>query len=228
MCNRRHSIDQQLCRWLLLSLDRLESDELTMTHEVLANTLGVRREGITEAARKLHNVGLINYRRGRITVIDRVGVEAYCCECYSVVRGEYDRLPGRMPIVAADCPRGARQWCPQWRIDRSLQSGRRMRGEQPPLFRLVARNIGRDVGDVVGAQRELLRVLDVPATMPLICVSSSVSDLPGIALELMAGRARALRRFSGRPRCRPHGREWWTRASREWQPQMIRDWFHRL
>jgi len=95
VCNRRHSIDQQLCRWLLLSLDRLGSDELTMTHEVLANTLGVRREGITEAARKLHNVGLINYRRGRITVIDRVGVEAYCCECYSVVRGEYDRLPGR-------------------------------------------------------------------------------------------------------------------------------------
>ncbi len=95
VCNRRHSIDQQLCRWLLLSLDRLESEELTMTHEVLANTLGVRREGITEAARKLHNAGLINYLRGRITVIDRIGVEAYCCECYSVVRGEYDRLPGR-------------------------------------------------------------------------------------------------------------------------------------
>jgi len=94
VCNRRHSIDQQLCRWLLLSLDRLGSDELTMTHEVLASTLGVRREGITEAARKLHNAGLINYRRGRITVIDRIGVEAYCCECYGVVRSEYDRLPG--------------------------------------------------------------------------------------------------------------------------------------
>ncbi len=124
VCNRRHSIDQQLCRWLLLSLDRLESDELTMTHEVLANTLGVRREGITEAARKLHNAGLINYRRGRITVIDRVGVEAYCCECYSVVRGEYDRLPGAYayslhsaPLAAVDrtAPaNGVR------RIDRSL------------------------------------------------------------------------------------------------------------
>ena len=76
VCNRRHSIVQQLCRWLLLSLDRLDSDELTMTHELLANTLGVRREGITEAAHKLQSAGLIAYRRGRITVIDRSGVEA--------------------------------------------------------------------------------------------------------------------------------------------------------
>ena len=73
VCNRRHSIDQQLCRWLLLSLDRLASEELTMTHELLANTLGVRREGITDAARKLQDAGLINYHRGRITVIDRAG-----------------------------------------------------------------------------------------------------------------------------------------------------------
>ena len=94
VCNRRHSIDQQFCRWLLLSLDRLASDELTMTHEQLANTLGVRREGITEAARKLQNAGLITYHRGRITVIDRLGLEALCCECYRVVRREYDRLPG--------------------------------------------------------------------------------------------------------------------------------------
>jgi len=93
VCNRRHSIVQQLCRWLLLSLDRLDSDELTMTHELLANTLGVRREGITEAAHKLQSAGLIAYQRGRITVIDRSGIEACCCECYGVVRREYDRLP---------------------------------------------------------------------------------------------------------------------------------------
>lgn len=93
LCNQHHSIDQQLCRWLLMSLDRVGSDDLTMTHEILANTLGVRREGITEAARKLQNAGLISYRRGRITVLDRAGVEACCCECYAVVRGEYDRLP---------------------------------------------------------------------------------------------------------------------------------------
>lgn len=94
VCNRRHSIDQQLCRWMLLNLDRLASEELAMTHELLANTLGVRREGVTDAARKLHAAGLINYRRGRITVIDRAGVEAYCCECYGVMRAAYDRLPG--------------------------------------------------------------------------------------------------------------------------------------
>ena len=92
-CNRRHSIDQQLCRWLLISLDRLASDELTMTHEMLANTLGVRREGITEAAHKLQSAGFIAYRRGRITVLDRIGVEALCCECYRVMSREYNRLP---------------------------------------------------------------------------------------------------------------------------------------
>jgi CRP-like cAMP-binding protein len=92
-CNRRHSIDQQVCRWLLTSLDRLASDELTMTHEMLANTLGVRREGITEAAHKLQGAGFIVYRRGRITVLDRIGVEALCCECYRVMRREYNRLP---------------------------------------------------------------------------------------------------------------------------------------
>jgi CRP-like cAMP-binding protein len=91
-CNRRHSIDQQLCRWILLSLDRLASEEITMTHEALANTLGVRREGITEAARRLQTAGLITYRRGRITIIDRHGLEASCCECYGAVRREYDRL----------------------------------------------------------------------------------------------------------------------------------------
>jgi CRP-like cAMP-binding protein len=94
VCNRRHSIDQQLCRWMLQSLDRLGSEELTMTHELLANTLGVRREGITDAARKLQRAGLITYRRGRITVVDRARVQAYCCDCYGVVRRAYDRLPG--------------------------------------------------------------------------------------------------------------------------------------
>jgi CRP-like cAMP-binding protein len=91
-CNRRHSIDQQLCRWILLSLDRLASEELTMTHELLANTLGVRREGITEAARRLQTAGLITYRRGRVTIVDRRGLEACCCECYGALRREYDRL----------------------------------------------------------------------------------------------------------------------------------------
>ena len=92
VCNRHHSIDQQLCRWLLLSLDRLESDELTMTQELIANMLGVRREGVTEAAGKLQKLGLIHYSRGRINVIDRPGLEKICCECYKVVKIEYDRL----------------------------------------------------------------------------------------------------------------------------------------
>lgn len=92
VCNRHHSVDQQLCRWLLLSLDRLASNELTMTQELIANMLGVRREGVTEAAGKLQAAGLIHYRRGRITVIDRPGVEARSCECYQVVKTEFDRL----------------------------------------------------------------------------------------------------------------------------------------
>ncbi len=94
VCNRRHTIDQQLCRWLLLNLDRLETPQLTMTHELLANLMGVRREGITESARKLQIAGFITYSRGLITVVDRAGIEAYCCECYGVVRREYDRLVG--------------------------------------------------------------------------------------------------------------------------------------
>jgi CRP-like cAMP-binding protein len=94
VCNRHHSVDQQLCRWLLLSLDRLGSDrdELAMTQELIANMLGVRREGVTEAAGKLQDAGLIRYRRGRITVLDRHGLEARSCECYQVVKSEYDRL----------------------------------------------------------------------------------------------------------------------------------------
>jgi CRP-like cAMP-binding protein len=92
VCNRHHSVDQQLCRWLLLSLDRLPSSELTMTQELIANMLGVRREGVTEAAGKLQSAGLIHYSRGRITVLDRPGLEARACECYDVVKRESDRL----------------------------------------------------------------------------------------------------------------------------------------
>ena len=92
VCNRHHSVDQQLCRWLLLSLDRLSSSELSMTQELIANMLGVRREGVTEAAGKLQQAGLIHYRRGKIIVLDRARLEARCCECYQVVKTEFDRL----------------------------------------------------------------------------------------------------------------------------------------
>ncbi len=98
VCNRHHSVDQQLCRWLLLSLDRLSSSELAMTQELIANMLGVRREGVTEAAGKLQDAGLIRYRRGRITVFDRPGLEARSCECYRVVKAEFDRL---LPYAAS-------------------------------------------------------------------------------------------------------------------------------
>ncbi len=92
VCNRHHTVDQQLCRWLLLSLDRLPTNELDMTQELIANMLGVRREGVTEAAGKLQKDGLIHYRRGHITVLDRAGLEARVCECYEVVRKELRRL----------------------------------------------------------------------------------------------------------------------------------------
>lgn len=92
VCNRHHSVEQQLCRWLLLSIDRLPEDKLIMTQELIANMLGVRREGVTEAAGKLQSLGLINYRRGHISVLDRAGLEKRSCECYQVVKTEYDRL----------------------------------------------------------------------------------------------------------------------------------------
>jgi CRP-like cAMP-binding protein len=92
VCNRHHSVDQQLCRWLLFSLDRLPGNELVMTQELIANMLGVRREGVTEAAGNLQHAGLINYSRGHITVLDRAGLEARSCECYAVVKKENDRL----------------------------------------------------------------------------------------------------------------------------------------
>ena len=92
VCNRHHSLDQQLCRWLLLSLDRMQGNELVMTQELIANMLGVRREGVTEGAVRLQKLGLISYARGHITVLNRPGLEARTCECYAVVKNEYDRL----------------------------------------------------------------------------------------------------------------------------------------
>jgi CRP-like cAMP-binding protein len=92
VCYRHHSLDQQLCRWLLLSLDRLRTNTLVATQELIANMLGVRREGVTEAAGRLHKTGIIQYQRGRITVLDRVELEKRTCECYAVVKKEYDRL----------------------------------------------------------------------------------------------------------------------------------------
>ena len=102
VCNRHHSVEQQLCRWLLLSLDRLSSAELAMTQELIANMLGVRREGVTEAAGKLQRAGLIRYSRGHITVLDRPGLERTVCECYSVVKREFDRLlPYELPSFSS-------------------------------------------------------------------------------------------------------------------------------
>jgi CRP-like cAMP-binding protein len=98
VCNRHHSLDQQLCRWLLLSLDRLHGSELVMTQELIANMLGVRREGVTAGALKLQEAGLIRYARGRISVLNRPGLEARTCECYAVVKKEYDRL---LPVQMA-------------------------------------------------------------------------------------------------------------------------------
>jgi CRP-like cAMP-binding protein len=97
VCNRHHTLDQQLCRWLLLSLDRLPSNKLVMTQELIANMLGVRREGVTAAAGRLHKAGLIDYQRGHITVLDRPQLERRTCECYAVVKKEYDRLLPNLP-----------------------------------------------------------------------------------------------------------------------------------
>jgi CRP-like cAMP-binding protein len=94
VCNRLHTVEQQLCRWLLLSRDRLNTDELVMTQELIANMLGVRREGVTHAAQRLQATGLVSYVRGRITILDRSGLEATVCECYRVVKDEYNRLLG--------------------------------------------------------------------------------------------------------------------------------------
>jgi CRP-like cAMP-binding protein len=99
VCNRHHSVEQQLCRWLLLTLDRLPSNELTMTQELIASMLGVRREGITETAGNLQRAGLISYRRGHITVLDRSGLESHACECYNVVKKEFHRLLSDTSVI---------------------------------------------------------------------------------------------------------------------------------
>lgn len=101
VCNRHHSFSQQLCRWLLLSLDRLPTNRVTMTQELIANMLGVRREGVTDAAGTLQKAGAIRYRRGQITVLDRTSLERITCECYAVVRRETDRL---LPVTPESTP----------------------------------------------------------------------------------------------------------------------------
>jgi CRP-like cAMP-binding protein len=100
VCNRRHSLDQRLCRWLLMNLDRLPSNDLVVTQDLIANMLGVRREGVNEAARKLQRAGLIQYSRGRIVVLDRAGIEARTCECYAVVKKESARLLPQAQILS--------------------------------------------------------------------------------------------------------------------------------
>jgi CRP-like cAMP-binding protein len=109
VCNRHHSLDKQLCRWLLLSLDRLQGNELVMTQELIANMLGVRREGVTDAAGHLQDAGLIQYSRGHIKVVDRAGLEKRVCECYAVVKKEYDRL---LPYQVPGLPNETRQPLP--------------------------------------------------------------------------------------------------------------------
>lgn len=107
VCNRHHTVDQQLCRWLLMSMDRLPGNELIMTQELIANMLGVRREGVTEAAGKLQVAGLIHYSRGKITVLDRPKLEKRVCECYAVVKKEFDRLlPDHLQRKAITAVRG--------------------------------------------------------------------------------------------------------------------------
>jgi hypothetical protein len=136
VCNRHHSIEQRICRRLLLGLDRVTTDEVTLTHDVLANVLGVWRDGVTKATRELHRSGVIHYHRGHIVVINRAGLEARCCECYGVVKRESDRLLGRS--ASAGLPeyragnlliRGA-HWGPDRVRPRMMISGRARRPEQ--------------------------------------------------------------------------------------------------
>jgi len=107
VCNRHHAVDQQVCRWLLFALDRMPSNGIAMTQERIANLLGVRREGVTEAAGRLQAAGVIEYSRGRIRVLDRAQLESIVCECYAVVKGEYDRLlPPLRPATGGLPPAG--------------------------------------------------------------------------------------------------------------------------
>jgi CRP-like cAMP-binding protein len=108
VCNRHHAVDQQVCRWLLFALDRLPTSEIRMTQERIANLLGVRREGVTEAAGRLQAAEIIEYSRGRIRVLDRAGLEARVCECYAVVKGEYERLLPAVRPATAGSPRAGR------------------------------------------------------------------------------------------------------------------------
>ena len=147
VCNRHHSLDQQLCRWLLLSLDRLPSDELVMTQELIANMLGVRREGVTEAAGHLQDAGLVRYQRGHITVLDRRGLEQRSCECYRVVKTEYEKAaagPGRRVALLhsqAATPRGRLESAPTGRATAS--HARPHRRELPPSRALPRRRLPR-------------------------------------------------------------------------------------
>jgi CRP-like cAMP-binding protein len=123
VCNRHHSLDQQLCRWLLLNLDRLRSNSLAMTQELIAQNLGVRREGVSGAAGQLQTAGLIRYRRGKIAVLDRAGLERRSCECYAVVKKEYDRL---LPAAAVVAPRREPEPVRSWTTNSPLVHGDRL------------------------------------------------------------------------------------------------------
>lgn len=141
VCNRHHAIDRQLCRWLLLTLDRVPSTVLMMTHEQIAHMLGVRREGVTEAVGILQRLGLLHCSRGRIIVVDRAGIEEHCCECYGVVKREFDRL---LPLVAVSPDRPGRYstWnvCPE--AESSAQACRGSRGDRvAPLIDLGAQRV---------------------------------------------------------------------------------------
>lgn len=145
ICNRHHSVDQQLCRWLLMSLDRLRSNEVVMTQELIANMLGVRREGVTVAAQKLHTARLIDYRRGHITVVDRAGLQARCCECYAVVKRESDRL---LP------PRPGIRIAAAWQMTRKPWVNAKLRSRDAS----AAKNASKDVD----ATRPLKRAISTP------------------------------------------------------------------
>ena len=145
VCNRHHSVDQQLCRWLLLSLDRLSSNQLTMTQELIANMLGVRREGVTEAAGKLQKLGVIHYSRGQITVLDRPKLEQLCCECYAVVK-ESDRL---LPQAARKGPSKVRGLIRVRRVTRQARTSAHCEAPERCHFR-CARRVQR-VGGVADA-----------------------------------------------------------------------------
>jgi CRP-like cAMP-binding protein len=150
VCNRHHSVDQQLCRWLLLSLDRLSSNRLSMTQELIANMLGVRREGVTAAAAKLQKLGIIRYSRGLVTVLDRPKLERRCCECYAVVKKETDRLANMNAPDEEPSSRG-RNAAPQ---------GRRTRLKRRPVARVDTARKNRDGDDSSSTSRASVEVAE--------------------------------------------------------------------